>query len=1232
MKQIDFKKANWLILIALLFTNLLFAQFPNVQGYNLEIIQASQNDEGEALFQGQAMTAFWDNDFSDCNDWLIDNAYNNGVTTYSPFVNFACGAVEPSGSFALEPIASTTSENGFMLVDSDLNGGSLYGNSENCWFQTLESIDCSTHPYVALSVETYYRKWNVSGSSEYCLLEVSRDGITWPDINTFEVSEGFVDFDDGDGSVQCRWEFWPELLINETTDNPTLKTFNISSVAGGQETIWIRFRWRGQWGYSWMVDDAALFEFEPLQNDLALTGYQSYTDFENTGMYEYGIWPSSQITEVQIAADVTNLGAQTQNEVGLSVFVDGTPVGTSTSGVLAYQQSQLFQVTGYTPPTTPGTYSMELIAEPVNDDEDPENNSISTTFEVSDYTFARDNGLFTDQFPNFNYNDEFITAVPYQFYGDGNIHAVQVALTAGNPEADMICHIMDENLNVLTSSSFLALNTSFLNDEFDSDNIQWYTFVFDEPWPVSNGDMLLASFQTFGGSNIRVGTAQETPDLTAFVYGDFGSGLNEWFFYNSVPMVRFSFDPNAFSTGTSGCPDPLACNYQPNPTIIESCTYPGCTDALACNYNANAGCDDGSCYYSENCDFCGENAVFEFSAGSFFYPNGELGQSFNEGFVNNTYEDAVLFRMPDTLDGIPIDSIHVGNVLLNTGGIDFSLMDLGLSYTCSESVNTMGECSFLPLINSCLRIEGIPNQSGLFNLSLEVVVYVTVFGILVPQETVFDIAPLLISVGALGCTDPMACNFESTAGADDGSCLYFDDCGECGGSGIAGCTDSDACNFNPLASCSDDACLYLDVCGECGGNGMLGCTDAAACNFNADASCDDASCVFAPEVSISGPVVVNEFTEASYSVLGGFDAEFDWTVTGGAISGDNGESIDVFWAGEGLSEICVEVLTEDCPNVVECATIVITPVTSLLGCTNSQACNFNPNATVDNGTCFFIGDFCNDGDPNTINDMVQLDCECAGETVVELAGCTNAIACNYNAEANLDDGSCLFVGDACDDGNLNTINDTIQANCECLGEDPDPSTGCTDPEACNYSPVATSDDGSCEYVQIFSISGLLAPSLFTNEIYTYPESIGSSYLWSTSFGAVVSGQGTSQVAVTWGTQGTGELCITETRSDGCTGQEVCVNVVVLPTNIDEDKESEVLIFPNPASEILNFSLEQSWIGGVFTLIDNLGRTVREGRIDESSFTMSVENINAGRYELNLQNEGRSLTKAVLIQR
>ena len=89
------------------------------------------------------------------------------------------------------------------------------------------------------------------------------------------------------------------------------------------------------------------------------------------------------------------------------------------------------------------------------------------------------------------------------------------------------------------------------------------------------------------------------------------------------------------------------------------------------------------------------------------------------------------------------------------------------------------------------------------------------------------------------------------------------------------------------------------------------------------------------------------------------------------------------------------------------------------GCFDETACNYNPDVTdVNNELREYAdeyydckGDCLNDADGDGVCDEL------------EIAGCTNAIACNYDELATDDDGSCAFPGDACDDGDDTTIND-----------------------------------------------------------------------------------------------------------------------------------------------------------------------------------------------------------------
>lgn len=149
----------------------------------------------------------------------------------------------------------------------------------------------------------------------------------------------------------------------------------------------------------------------------------------------------------------------------------------------------------------------------------------------------------------------------------------------------------------------------------------------------------------------------------------------------------------------------------------------------------------------------------------------------------------------------------------------------------------------------------------------------------------------------VGCTDPEACNFLSTATTDNGSCIY------------PGCSDPEACNFVVSSPCYDNStctfpALYLDCSGNCindfDGDGICdeleigGCTDDRACNYSADATDDDCSCTF--------PFYPLDCDGNCY-----IDTD-----------------------GDGICE------ADEIP-----------------GCDNDLACNFDPVSTDNDGTCFF---------------------------------------------------------------------------------------------------------------------------------------------------------------------------------------------------------------------------------------------------------------------------------------
>ncbi len=135
----------------------------------------------------------------------------------------------------------------------------------------------------------------------------------------------------------------------------------------------------------------------------------------------------------------------------------------------------------------------------------------------------------------------------------------------------------------------------------------------------------------------------------------------------------------------------------------------------------------------------------------------------------------------------------------------------------------------------------------------------------------------------------------------------------------------------------------------------------------------------------------------------------------------------------------------------------------ILGCTIEQACNYNPDATLNDGSCDFEScQGCMDPEASNYDPQATVDNPSLCE--YDILGCTDILAINYNPLANVDDGSCIdpIVGCMIPWA----LNYDPIVNTQCLPIDECcifPIEGCTDPEATNYNPEANVDDGSCKY-------------------------------------------------------------------------------------------------------------------------------------------------------------------------
>ena len=160
------------------------------------------------------------------------------------------------------------------------------------------------------------------------------------------------------------------------------------------------------------------------------------------------------------------------------------------------------------------------------------------------------------------------------------------------------------------------------------------------------------------------------------------------------------------------------------------------------------------------------------------------------------------------------------------------------------------------------------------------------------------------------------------------------------------------------------------------------------------------------------------------------------------------------------------------------------------GCTDTTATNYDPLATVDDGTCNWLGnDLAGCMDPALVTNINSPNGEHAngydsaniydcngyppnaasgpyGDTsCCKWLGCTDPTSPLYDAQANFPDHN---VDDSYCNVKIMGCTDSTACNYDPLATDNDGSCqfggGCTDPTACNYDATATCDDGTCEYI------------------------------------------------------------------------------------------------------------------------------------------------------------------------
>jgi hypothetical protein len=710
--------------------------------------------------------------------------------------------------------------------------------------------------------------------------------------------------------------------------------------------------------------------------------------------------------------------------------------------------------------------------------------------------------------------------------------------------------------------------------------------------------------------------------------------------------------------------------------ICDELEGPGCTDPTSCNYDPFATVDDGSCVegaYGLDVEVVMEHtegvlagqttyrlyvttpntddflsAVYgdienhlDISSSTSFYQHafGEfLGSSMNPGFYESfpelEYDSWVTIGLdegpgdgeeaPALSPSFPIADFenNGGNLVIND--------ELGGAWYVSNTLTTANAFSdsYQRILVAQLTTDGTPSGAiwvQMFNngeSSDETRLELTFNG------TTGTVAP------SCGCTDMTACNYDSTATDDDGSCIgiadgecdcdgnVLDDCGVCGGSGIS---DGDCdCAGNVLDECGvcgGDNSSCEDPCGVPNGDGSS-CADCCGVPNGDGSTCDGVCGACGDDTSCLDDCGVPNGDGSSCADCCGVP-NGDGTTCDGICGtcGDDTSCLDACGVANGDGSSCADCCGVPNGDGTSCdgACGACNDDTSCLDCAGVA----NGDSTIDEcGTC----------DNDTTNDCVQ-DCngDWGGTAVLDECGVcggdnSSCLDCAgvANGDSTIDEcGTCDNdpTNDCVQDCNGDWGGTAVIDDCGVCGGDNSSCTGCMDELATNFdSDASISDNDSCCYLVITSASITYNDlGLGLGTVVTEGEIGDVTIVWTDADDVVATN--TDSLAYS-------SYTVTVTDSNDCS-----VIVDATQTELNDIDPLAFGLFPNPTTGAITLQVSTEMHDVNMQVFDATGRVVftQSNLIVQGSISLDFSNLSSGTYTIMLNNNNGVSVRRLSIQ-
>ena len=612
-------------------------------------------------------------------------------------------------------------------------------------------------------------------------------------------------------------------------------------------------------------------------------------------------------------------------------------------------------------------------------------------------------------------------------------------------------------------------------------------------------------------------------------------------------------------------------------SIGAACPVYGCTDPLANNFDPLATIDDGSCIYPVPCNtdaFCDDFESGSFVAGNWLASSGidadvyvgttsPITGAYSAEFTGGYYTGWTGGSSSTTSAQAWSNTSHISAIDMC---LDLSAVASGgplnmvLDYNSSTyfGASTGNYSWFRVLVDGVVLADANGNLDhhapGLLTLQYDLSAHAGLNPTVTLQAACkYDVNyssgayadfvfvdNLCIVQAVPGCTDPTATNYNSAATQDDGSCVYpctdnvvavnmYDSYGDgwngntysiSDASGVVASGGLASGSFGSDTLCLVDGCYDITVGGgsypsevsfdfgslvgaavgtytdiSIGGAmcGIGGCMDSAATNYDASATYDDGSCTYSCAYYGLDDITINLYDSWGDGWNGNtltVDG-IDYTIAGFASSESFAVCADLSTCITALYNNTGSYASENSWDITDASGAVLISGGNIgsggdfgncgtPGCTDAAACNYDAAATIDDGSCSYQDGSSIDLIANSPNDWYA-DWDNDGIYESYAQGYTYNISFSANGTGMFQGTYCIDSWSLCNDaftmdyGGSSSCSGTIytgsvDANGNVVGTSSNggfligtPTLGCTDALATNYDANANADDGLCTY-------------------------------------------------------------------------------------------------------------------------------------------------------------------------